>query len=135
MKPLITVVLTIASLAGGGVLTVLALPRWEAAQANQPRPAIDQPAVDQSAGKAYPCWLNQLKQTCVISPVGHKGAFQISFSAGDKPFFVFTPAGPPTTNNRPMRDAQGRSWLFSGNRSFTLKEQGGFNNVIRVSSN
>jgi hypothetical protein len=31
-----------------------------------------------------------------------------------------------------MRDAQGRMWLYSGNRSFTLTEQGGFKNVISV---
>jgi hypothetical protein len=130
MKPLATVGVALASFAAGVGLTVLVLPRWAALQATKP-----QPTADQTQGNSTTCWLNQLKQTCVITPVGTKGAFQISFSAGDKPFFVFTPEGPPTTDNRPMRDAQGRRWLFSGNSSFTLTEQGGFKNVISVASN
>jgi hypothetical protein len=112
---------------GGAVLTTIALPRWAALQTSQP-----QAAVDQAEAKAYPCSLNQVKQSCTITPVGNGGAIRISLSAGDKPFFVFTPAGPPTTDNRPMRDDQGRLWLYSGNRSFTLTEQGGFKNVISV---
>jgi hypothetical protein len=83
-------------------LTIYALPRWAALQATQPQTTVDQPVI-----KPLTCWLNQRKQTCLITPVGSGGAFKISFSAGDQPFFVFTPEGPPTTNNRPMRDAQG----------------------------
>ena len=129
MKPLATVGVALASFAGGVLLTVLVLPRWAALQAIQPQTTVDQPVM-----KALTCWLNQRKQTCVITPVGSGGVFKISFSAGDKPFFVFTPEGPPTTDNRPMRDDQGRRWLFSGNSSFTLSEQGGFKNVISVAS-
>ena len=112
---------------GGAVLTTIALPRWAALQASQP-----QAVVDQAEDKSYPCWLNGLKQRCTVTPMGSGGAFRVSFSAGDQPFFVFTPVGPPTTDDRPMRDAQGRMWLYSGNRSFTLTEQGGFKNVISV---
>jgi hypothetical protein len=130
MKPLATVAIARVSFAGGVALTIYALPRWAALQATQPQTTVDQPVI-----KPLTCWLNQRKQTCLITPVGSGGAFKISFSAGDQPFFVFTPEGPPTTNNRPMRDAQGRQWLFSGNRSFTLTEQGGFKNVISVASN
>jgi hypothetical protein len=129
MKHLSTIGIALASFASGVVLTVLVLPRWAALQATQP-----QAAVEQTQSKPLTCWLNQRKQTCLITPVGSGGAFKISFSAGDKPFFVFTPEGPPTTDNRPMRDDQGRRWLFSGNRSFTLTEQGGFKNVISVAS-
>ena len=32
-------------------------------------------------------------------------------------------ASATTIEQRPYRDAQGRSWLFSGNRSFQLEEQ------------
>lgn len=129
MKPLPTAALGLACFVGGVVVTIWALPRWAALQATQPQTTVDQPVI-----KPFTCWLNQRKQTCVITPVGNGGAFKISFSAGDKPFFVFTPEGPPTTDNRPMRDDQGRRWLFSGNRSFTLTEQGGFKNVISVAS-
>jgi hypothetical protein len=129
MKPLATAAFGLACFVGGVVVTIWALPRWAALQATQP-----QATAAQTQGKSTTCWLNQLKQICVITPVGTKGAFQISFSAGDQPFFVFTPEGPPTTDNRPMRDAQGRRWLFNGNSSFILTEQGGFKNVITVAS-
>jgi hypothetical protein len=129
MKPLGTVAVALASFAGGVVVTIWALPRWAALQVTEPQTTVNQPVI-----KPLTCWLNQRKQTCVITPVGSEGAFKISFSAGDKPFFVFTPEGPPTTDNRPMRDDQGRRWLFSGNSSFTLSEQGGFKNVISVAS-
>jgi hypothetical protein len=115
------------SLLSGAVLATIALPRWAALQASQ-----SQAVVNQKDTNSYPCWLNGLKQSCTVTPVGSSGAFRVSFSAGDQPFFVFTPAGPPTTDNRPMRDAQGRLWLYTGNRSFTLTEQGGFKNVISV---
>lgn len=88
-------------------------------------------------GKAEPstvrCRMNSFKTTCTISPAPGGGC-KIEFHGGDQPFFVFTPAGPPTTLNRPMKDAQGRIWLMSGNRSFMLKEKGGFGNVIEVIS-
>ena len=61
-----------------------------------------------------------------------KGGFEISFSGSA--IFRFVPAGPPTTDRRPMRDEQGRLWLMSGHHSFTLEEQGGFKNRISVSS-
>jgi len=130
MKPLATLAIAVASFVGGVVVTVWALPRWAALQASQPMAPIDQ-----VSSEARPCWLNKRKQSCVVTPVGTQGAFKISFSAGDQPFFVFTPAGPATTNNRAMRDDQGRLWLMSGNRSFSLKEQGGFKNLISVASN
>jgi len=114
---------------GGAVVTTIALPRWAAIQTTQPLATVNQ-----VESKTYTCWLNQRQQRCTITPVGSDGAFRIGFSAGDKPFFVFTPAGPPTTDNRPMRDDQGRLWLYSGHHSFTLTEQGGFSNVISVSS-
>lgn len=79
------------------------------------------------------CSINKVKQTCTIKPAPKDG-FQMEFSAGDGPIFVFTPAGPPTTLNRKMKDAQGRTWLMTGNRSFSLKEVGGDHNVIEVAS-
>lgn len=91
-----------------------------------------QPALAAPASKVT-CWMNKVKQTCAMSPAPKDG-FQMEFSAGDGPIFVFTPAGPPTTLNRPMKDAQGRTWLMTGNRSFTLKEVGGDHNVIKVSA-
>jgi hypothetical protein len=130
MTQLKTAAVAVLAFVGGAVFTAFALPRWAALQATQP-----QATVDQAEEKSYACWLNQVKQSCTVTPVGSGGSFRISFSAGDKPFFVFTPAGPPTTDNRPMRDDQGRLWLYSGNRSFTLTEQGGFKNVIAVSAN
>ena len=83
------------------------------------------------AGERLDCWMNSSHQTCIISPWG-KGGFEISFSGSA--IFRFVPAGPPTTDRRPMRDEQGRLWLMSGHHSFTLEEQGGFKNRISVSS-
>jgi hypothetical protein len=91
-----------------------------------------QPALAAPASKVT-CWMNKVKQTCTIS-AAPKDGFKMEFSAGDGPIFVFTPAGPPTTLNRPMKDAQGRRWLMTGNRSFTLHEVGGDHNVIEVSA-
>lgn len=79
------------------------------------------------------CWMNKVKQSCTII-AAPKDGFKMEFSAGDGPIFVFTPAGPSTTLNRKMKDAQGRNWLMTGNRSFTLKEVGGDHNVIEVSA-
>lgn len=79
------------------------------------------------------CWMGKVKQTCTITAAPNDG-FQIEFSAGDRPIYVFTPVGPATTLNRKMKDAQGRTWLMSGNRSFTLKEVGGDHNVIEVAA-
>ena len=83
------------------------------------------------AGERLDCWMNTSHQSCVITPWG-KGGFEISFSGSA--IFRFVPAGPPTTDRRPMRDEQGRLWLMSGHHSFTLEEQGGFKNRISVSS-
>ncbi|WP_094555151.1 hypothetical protein [Synechococcus sp. 1G10] len=91
-----------------------------------------QPALAGPSSKVT-CWMNKVKQSCTIRPAPDDG-FQMEFSAGDRPIFVFTPAGPATTLNRKMKDAQGRSWLMTGNRSFTLKEVGGYANVIEVSA-
>ena len=77
------------------------------------------------------CWLNESKQTCQVRPWG-RGGFEIRFSGSA--IYRFEPAGPPTTDNRPMRDGQGRLWLMSGHHSFTLSEQGGDGNRIAVSS-
>ncbi len=55
----------------------------------------------------------------MIRPRG-PGGFEISFSGSAS--FRFVPAGPPTTDNRPMRDEQGRLWLMSGHRRFELIE-------------
>lgn len=85
-----------------------------------------------------PCWLNAVKQTCVLTAGADGEVMRIDFSAGDRPFWVFTPTGTPTTERRPYRDAQGRTWLYSGHRlhyghhSFQLVEQGPDRNVIRV---
>jgi hypothetical protein len=84
-----------------------------------------------TAAQTVDCWLNERKQTCEIEPWG-KGGFEIRFSGSA--IYRFVPAGPPTTDNRPMRDAQGRIWLMSGHHSFTLIEQGGDGNRIAVSS-
>ncbi|QEY31546.1 hypothetical protein EVJ50_04040 [Synechococcus sp. RSCCF101] len=81
-----------------------------------------------------PCSLNKTRQTCVITVPEGSEVMRIDFSAGDQPFWVFTPTGAPTTDRRPYRDAQGRTWLFSGHRSFQLVEQGPFRNVIEVES-
>jgi len=81
-----------------------------------------------------PCRLNDTKQTCVITTAEGSEVMRIDFSAGDRPFWVFTPTGAPTTDRRPYRDAQGRTWLFSGHHSFQLVEQGPDRNVISVES-
>jgi hypothetical protein len=81
-----------------------------------------------------PCQLNDMKQTCVITTAEGSEAMRIDFSAGDRPFWVFTPTAAATTDRRPYRDAQGRTWLFSGHRSFRLVEQGPDRNVISVES-
>ena len=81
-----------------------------------------------------PCRLNDTKQTCVITTAEGSEVMRIDFSAGDRPFWVFTPTGAPTTDRRPYRDAQGRTWLFSGHHSFELVEQGPDRNVISVES-
>lgn len=83
------------------------------------------------AAERLSCWMNDSRQSCVITPWG-KGGLEISFSGSA--IFRFVPAGPPTTDRRPMRDEQGRLWLMSGHHSFTLEEQGGFRNRISVSS-
>lgn len=85
------------------------------------------------AGAATPvrCRMNTHTDTCVITPEPKDG-FRIQFQGGDQAFFVFTPSGPPTTLNRRMKDAQGRTWLMTGHHSFTLKEVGGYGNVIEV---
>ncbi|KMM16814.1 hypothetical protein [Synechococcus sp. GFB01] len=84
-----------------------------------------------AAAETVDCWLNSSKQTCTIQP-WRNGGFEISFSAGA--IVRFVPAGPPTTDRRPMRDEQGRLWLMSGHHSFELVEQGGDRNTISVSS-
>lgn len=81
------------------------------------------------AAERVKCWMNSSQQTCVITPWGKDG-FEISFSGSA--IFRFVPAGPPTTDRRRMRDEQGRIWLMSGHHSFTLEEEGGFHNHIRV---
>jgi hypothetical protein len=84
------------------------------------------------AAEPLTCWMNTSKQTCTIQPWGKEG-FEITFSGSA--IFRFTPAGPPTTDRRPMRDEQGRLWLMSGHHSFTLEEQGPNRNRIEVMSN
>jgi hypothetical protein len=83
------------------------------------------------AADTVDCWMNSSKQTCTISPWS-KGGMEIRFSGSA--IFRFVPVGPPTTDNRPMRDEQGRLWLMSGHHSFELVEQGGDGNRISVSS-
>ena len=89
------------------------------------------PWLSADAGERVDCWMNNSHQSCVITPWG-KGGFEIRFSGSA--IFRFVPAGPPTTDRRPMRDEQGRLWLMSGHHSVTLEEQGGFKNRISVSS-
>lgn len=84
-----------------------------------------------TAAQALDCWMNDSKQTCQVRPWGH-GGIEISFSGSA--LFRFVPAGPPTTDNRRMRDEQGRIWLMSGHHSFTLSEQDGDGNRIAVSN-
>jgi len=83
------------------------------------------------AQQTLDCSLNESKQTCVVVP-WRKNGLEITFSAGA--IFRFVPAGPPATDNRRMRDEQGRLWLMSGHHSFTLREENGDGNIIAVSS-
>ena len=84
-----------------------------------------------NAQQSVDCWLNDQKQLCTIKPSG-KGGMEISFSGGA--IYRFVPAGPPTTEQRLMRDERGNKWLMSGHHSFELEEQGGYRNRISVSS-
>jgi len=84
-----------------------------------------------TAAASYNCWMNKSQQTCTTKPWGKDG-FEITFSGGA--IVRFVPAGPPTTDNRRMRDSQGRLWLMSGHHSFEIVEQGGDGNRISVSS-
>ena len=90
-------------------------------------------AVSAAEGTPVRCRMNAHTDTCLITPAPRDG-FQIRFQGGDQAIFVFTPAGAPTTLNRPMKDAQGRTWLMTGHHSFTLREVGGFGNVIEVTA-
>ena len=81
-----------------------------------------------------PCRLNSVKQTCLITVLEGSEAIRIDLSAGDRPFWVFTPAGAASTDRRPFRDGQGRTWLYSGHHSFQLVQQGPDRNVIEVES-
>jgi hypothetical protein len=105
--------LTLASISAGCFAGALALQG----------PATAQETVD--------CWMNTSKQICTVSP-WKNGGMEIRFSGSA--IFRFVPAGPPTTDNRRMRDEQGRLWLMSGHHSFELVEQGGDGNKISVSS-
>jgi hypothetical protein len=77
------------------------------------------------------CWLNEKKQLCTIKP-WVKGGMEISFSGSA--IYRFVPAGPPTTDQRLMRDERGNTWLMSSHHSFELVEQTGYRNKISVSS-
>ncbi|MEB3244105.1 MAG: hypothetical protein VKO44_10775 [Cyanobacteriota bacterium] len=87
------------------------------------------PALQGLSAEQLTCWMNSSRQTCTVKPWGKDG-FEITFSGSA--IFRFTPAGPPTTDRRPMRDEQGRTWLMSGHHSFTLEEQGPNRNRIMV---
>ena len=78
------------------------------------------------------CQLNTHRGSCLVSPT-HNGGLRLQFQGGPPTLFVFTPAGPPTTLNRVVRDAQGQVWLMTGHHSFTLRQVGGRGQVIRVS--
>lgn len=84
-----------------------------------------------TATEPVDCWMNNSQQTCTVTAWGKEG-LEIRFSGSA--IFRFVPAGPPTTDRRPMRDEQGRLWLMSGHHSFELIEQGGDGNKISVSS-
>jgi hypothetical protein len=84
-----------------------------------------------SAQQSVDCWLNDKKQTCTVQP-WRKGGMEISFSGGA--IYRFVPAGPPTTDQRVMRDESGHTWLMSGHHSFELEEQRGYRTRISVSS-
>jgi hypothetical protein len=79
------------------------------------------------------CQLNKQRGSCLITPAGKEG-LRIQFKGGTASLFVFTPAGPPTTLNRAMRDAKGRFWLMTGHHSFTLRQVGGNGDVIQVTA-
>lgn len=84
-----------------------------------------------SAAETVTCWMNKSQQTCTIKPWG-QGGFEINFSGSA--IYRFVPAGPPTTDQRRMRDEQGQIWLMSGHHSFTMEEQSPFRNRITVSN-
>ena len=79
------------------------------------------------------CQLNKQRGSCVITPIAKEG-LRIQFKGGAQALFVFTPAGPPTTLNRAMRDGKGRIWLMTGHHSFTLRQVGGQGDVIQVTA-
>ena len=76
-------------------------------------PVATDPSVD--------CWMNSSQQTRTTRPRGKRG-FEITFSRGAS--FRSVPAGPPTTDRRPMRDEQGRLWLMSGQPTVILSLDG-----------
>jgi hypothetical protein len=75
-KPLLNILVT---------ASVLALPVMAS-----PLTAVD---LGQLRISQRPCWLNERKQTCVITVVARSQVMRIDFSAGDRPFWVFTPTG------------------------------------------
>ncbi|MEB3361757.1 MAG: hypothetical protein VKI42_06485 [Synechococcaceae cyanobacterium] len=77
------------------------------------------------------CQLNTQRGSCLVTPTTN-GGLRLQVKGGPPTLFVFTPAGPPTTLNRVMRDAKGQLWLMTGHRSFTLRQVGGRGDVIRV---
>ncbi len=95
------------------------------------------PAPASGAGAKPPsrvaCQLNKQRGSCLITPTAKDG-LRIQFKGGGQAVFVFTPAGPPTTLNRALRDAKGRVWLMTGHHSFTLRQVGGQGDVIQVSA-
>ena len=91
--------LSFAALSAGCIAGVLALQN----------PVAADPSVD--------CWMNSSQQACMTRPWG-QGGFETTFSRGA--IVRFVPAGPPTTDRRPMRDEQGRPLLMSGQPTVTL---------------
>lgn len=79
------------------------------------------------------CQLNKQRGRCLVTPTPKDG-LRIQFKGGPQRLFVFTPAGPPTTLNRAMRDSKGRVWLMTGHHSFTLRQVGGQGDVIQVTA-
>ena len=138
MGRLISAPMTIAFarfLFAAGLALSAGMVRAEPTTTNTPKPSAIAPTSPptSSASSTVACRLNKHKDTCVITPAPKDG-LRIQFKGGDQAFFVFTPAGPPTTLNRKMKDAQGRVWLMNGHHSFTLREVGGFRNEIEVTS-
>lgn len=82
--------------------------------------------------KQVACQLNTRRGSCRVTPTTN-GGMRLQFKGGPPALFLFTPAGPPTTLNRVMRDAKGQVWLMTGHHSFTLRQVGGRGDVIRVS--